>query len=560
MVKWLAKYWLLLAIFLIAFLVRFLNIANFPPALNWDEISHGYSSYSILKSGADEWGQSFPLANFRAYGDYPTTLYLYLVMPFIWLGGLNELTVRLPSVIFGAGLTVAVYLLGQQLFKSRKISLLAASLVILVPWGILTSRQVLQATPAATLFVLGIAFFLKRPTTKLIYQLIGTLLLGLSAYSYHNTRILAPLIFGGLLIYQWPIIKQYRRGLITVVLLAVVLLGPIIPILISSQGSARANWVAILDQGAINQINEQRGTSQLPSPLDRLVHNKVSYFLAISTQNYIGYFSPQFLAIDGGTHYQFSIPGWGLMSPIDAIGFYLGLVYLLIILNPFTHSRIPKKLISRRGALWLMLGLLLAPLPAAITRDPYQVVRGQLMLPFIILTAALGLYWAWSWLRAKVNNLAFVGLGLVLGVYLFFSISYLYQLFIIYPKTYSFAWQYGYKQAINYVVTHQDKYTEVYFSKKYGEPHEYLLFFTSYNPLTYRNDPNLIRYQKSNWFWVDRFDKYHFINDWEFIEKTSATTNSLLITSPNNYPTSARFLERINFLDGQPAFDIVEMP
>jgi len=29
--------------------------------LNWDEVSHGYNAYSILKTGKDEWGKTFPL-------------------------------------------------------------------------------------------------------------------------------------------------------------------------------------------------------------------------------------------------------------------------------------------------------------------------------------------------------------------------------------------------------------------------------------------------------------------------------------------------------------------
>ena len=58
-------------------ILRFGLLTYNPPSLNWDEISHGYNAYSILKTGMDQWGQKLPIFNFRAYGDYPTTLNLY---------------------------------------------------------------------------------------------------------------------------------------------------------------------------------------------------------------------------------------------------------------------------------------------------------------------------------------------------------------------------------------------------------------------------------------------------------------------------------------------------
>src|SRR5471030_1649308 len=102
---------ILVLILSITVFFRFYQLSSNPPSLNWDEISQGYNSYSILKTGQDDWGQYFPITNFRAYGDYPTTVYLYLVMPFIAIMGLTDLAVRLPSVITGALLSVVIYYL-----------------------------------------------------------------------------------------------------------------------------------------------------------------------------------------------------------------------------------------------------------------------------------------------------------------------------------------------------------------------------------------------------------------------------------------------------------------
>src|SRR3972149_6858382 len=104
------NYWIIL-VFALALFLRLFWIVHTPPSLNWDEVSHGYNAYSILKTSSDEWGQTFPITNFRAYGDYPLPLNLYLIIPFIAGLGLNEFAVRLPHVILGSLTVVAVYFL-----------------------------------------------------------------------------------------------------------------------------------------------------------------------------------------------------------------------------------------------------------------------------------------------------------------------------------------------------------------------------------------------------------------------------------------------------------------
>ena len=73
----------LILIIVLGALLRFVNLSSLPPALNWDEISHGYNAYSILKTAHDQWGQFLPITNFRAYGDYPLPLNLFLTILFL---------------------------------------------------------------------------------------------------------------------------------------------------------------------------------------------------------------------------------------------------------------------------------------------------------------------------------------------------------------------------------------------------------------------------------------------------------------------------------------------
>lgn len=553
------KKWSTLALILIiltGFLVRFYRISQVPPALSWDEVSVGYNAYSIFKTGQDEWGQ-LPFANFRSYGDYPTTFYLYTLVPVVGFLGLNELSVRIPSVIFGTLLILAVYLLAQAAFKNRQKALVPALLVALSPWAILPSRQTIQVIPAVFLISVSVWLMLKN-SFKL--KLLGAVVLGLSAYGYHNTRILAPIFFLILLLVNWKDNLAHRLQALTLLVVAGLFFVPLVPVLLSGEGSARASWVGILDQGAINHINQSRGLSPLPGILPKLVNNKLTYLSEVTLTNYLGYFSPTFLMLEGGTHYQFSLPHFGVIYPIELPFFYLGLVgVVVVILHKLKLFRVRLMIGDERILSVLLVLTLLAPIPAAITRDPYQVVRGLSMMPFVYIFVGLGFWLLVDFLRAKARVLG-MGLVVICSVALvIFSTNYLNNLFNRYPIEYSFAWQYGYKQAVEYVLTHQNGYSKIYLTKKYGEPHEFVLFYSQYDPKGYRSDPNLVRYKRSDWYWVDGFNKYVFVNDWEVKEKLTGQKDVLLITSPGNYPSEGQLIKSINFLDGSKAFDLVAL-
>src|SRR3972149_8030343 len=64
-----------------------------PPGFYVDEALHGYSAYSILETGKDEYGKDFPMV-FRMYGSYNEPLYIYLSTLPIKIWGLTAFSVR----------------------------------------------------------------------------------------------------------------------------------------------------------------------------------------------------------------------------------------------------------------------------------------------------------------------------------------------------------------------------------------------------------------------------------------------------------------------------------
>ncbi|HRS23198.1 MAG TPA: phospholipid carrier-dependent glycosyltransferase, partial [Candidatus Woesebacteria bacterium] len=125
-------------ILLLAAFLRLYQLDKFPVSLNWDEISHSYNAYSILKTGKDQWGTKMPIFNFRAYGDYPTTLNMYLTIPWVKFLGLNAWSTRLPSAICGIVIVIFAYLITESLLKNKLISLSVMFLAAISPWTLFT--------------------------------------------------------------------------------------------------------------------------------------------------------------------------------------------------------------------------------------------------------------------------------------------------------------------------------------------------------------------------------------------------------------------------------------
>lgn len=533
---------LLLVVVFAAFL-RFYQLSSMPPSLNWDEVSHGYNAYSILKTGMDQWGVKFPLFNFRAYGDYPTTLNLYLTIPFIMIFGLTEFGIRFPHALLGTLSVVSVFFLVLGVTKKKNLALLSAFLAATGPWYVFTSRFVLQANLSVFLLVTAAALFVYRRKNRYFLALSLVVFL-LTLFAYHSTRIFSPVF----LIFSLFIFRREIKSKIIYIFAALFLILSTY-ILLQPSASARANTLFILDQSAINRIDQERNLTSLPSIVSRFIYNRPVYLVTSLAKNYVGYFSPSFLFLNGGTQYQFSLPGFGLIFPVNIVLFYLGLIILI------------KKSFNDLNYLWLLGWLAIAPIPASLTNESFAVVRAMTMLPIPEILISFGLVWVLERIPKKGRALAVGLFTFVIGISLF---GYLSSYFGSYSKNYSWSWQYGYKEASSYISGHYGEYDKIIVTKKYGEPHEFLLFYLKYNPQKYINDNNKIAFYQSNWWWVDRFDKFYFVNDWQVSEMKLESGSKidcggqkcLLLTSPGNFPDKWRKVGTIDFLDGTPAFEI----
>src|SRR5262245_15885852 len=112
------KIWIPVAILILALALRFFNLTLVHPSLYWDEGSMGSNAYTILNTGSDEYGNSFPLISIRSFDDYKPPMYVYLLIPVFSLFGVNDWSVRLVSAIAGVIAVGLTNILGSKLFGS----------------------------------------------------------------------------------------------------------------------------------------------------------------------------------------------------------------------------------------------------------------------------------------------------------------------------------------------------------------------------------------------------------------------------------------------------------
>src|SRR3972149_7127291 len=132
----------IVAVILLAAALRFFALGANPPSPYWEEAALGYDAYSILKTGKDFHGNSWPLVAFESFGDYKPSLYFYAAVPSIAVFGLNTFAVRFPSAFFGSLTVFLVFLLLKSMLpkKLSAVAPLAALFLAISPWHILVSR------------------------------------------------------------------------------------------------------------------------------------------------------------------------------------------------------------------------------------------------------------------------------------------------------------------------------------------------------------------------------------------------------------------------------------
>lgn len=470
------KYWIILAILLLASILRLWSLSTNPPHLTSDEAALGYNAYSILKTGRDEHGEFFPLI-FKSFGDWKPGLYVYLTIPFVTFLGLTELAVRLPNAVLGITAVWLTYLVIGKLFQEdfkkeiHKVQLLGSFFLAISPWHIHFSRGGWEVGVSLALTLAGIYFFLrslqdKENKKRSLFLIFSVIFFVLTLWTYQGAKLATGIVVLGLLLFFWRNLIRFPRQ----TLFKCILVGFIfsLPIFLSFfQGKVgRLSVFNVFSYPrpdvAVEEILHQDDIDK-KSILFNIYHAENIHFAKGIIERWMNHFSGRFLFFEGdwGSK-RHNIPDGGMFLFLDIFIFILG----FIVLSKFGFSK---------GALLVWFWLLFAPLPAALSRDSIHGVRSFNMVFPLVIVLSLGAYQLLRFLKKPWGKL------MVLVFIAFYLSNYLYyldQYFVHIPQRTSQYWQYGYKQVVQKVEDIKDQYEEVIVEQNYAQPYIFFLFYT----------------------------------------------------------------------------------
>ena len=533
----------LFLILLLAAFLRFYHLSSIPPSLYSDEIDQGYNAYSLMLTGKDEHGSFFPVS-LRSFGDWKPPLQTLFMIPSIYLFGLNEFSVRLPSAVLGLISVYLSYFLINNFsdnYKGRKkIAILTAFIICISPWHILQSRSAMLVMIALFFLELGIIFFVTS-RNKISNFYWSIIFFSLSIYSYYGMRIITPFI-ALLLIYFWKIKLNTRNWLTSFLILSLMML-PLLSGFIKNPNVlfGRAKTVSVFyDQGTNLRLWElvaQDGT-HANSEIVRFFHNKPYLYFKKISQNFFSHFNPKYLIIEGDGAEPFHTPGIGIIYFLDSIFLIFGLIYLY------------KYKFPNRN--FFVLFLIVSIIPAALTfMVPSSNRTFNAIFPLSVFIA-LGFYWYCA--KIKINLLHII-------IVLIYSASFAYfsnVFFLKIPKNYSQIWNYGWRETVQYTSSLKNKPDNIIVVQGEGMPYVYFLFYNKYSPLLFQQKS--VRDYKSDRFGfesVSSFDKYIFTSDYDWqYAKENPMKNSLYIVPESKLKGNEKSVKDINYPNGKIAFKI----
>jgi 4-amino-4-deoxy-L-arabinose transferase-like glycosyltransferase len=319
----------------------FYDIPRNPVGFFVDEASIAYNAHSIAQHGSDEYGSKLPLY-FRAFGEYKSPVYIYLLAAVFRFTGPSVSVARALSAVLGLIAALFIGLLGNRLTGKRFVGFLLFLFATLTPWLFEISRLVfevslLPALLALFLLILNQARKRQRWPLRLIAGLGVTL--GLIVYTYSVGRMLAPLFALGLVFF---LTRQNWRNVVLTWAVFGLMLVPLAVFTLRHPGA----------------LSERFKFVSYVKPEDTRTQIAVRF-----VKNYIGNFSPKSWLVKGDPEPRHHLPGMGSLL--------LGVVVLALV-------GIVIVLIRYRGDPWwrfILYGLLVSPIPASLTLDHFHTLR-----------------------------------------------------------------------------------------------------------------------------------------------------------------------------------------
>lgn len=375
---------------LVACVFYFAGVPDNPPGFFVDESSIAYNAHTIAQHGADEHGIIWPLF-FRAFGEYKSPVYIYLLAAIYKFTGPGIFAARLLSALVGAAAALLLGLSAARSVRARVptltsdkeaarvvqesrradtlrdagISLLvgvAVALGALVnPWLFELSRLVFEVALmplALTLFLLLVQSACERQRWTLADSIKLALALALITYTYSVGRLLAPLFAFGLVLFGGR--GRWWRAVFRTWLIYSLTLIPLIIFHARDPGALGSRFAHV------SFITPATGWTEIVMRFAR---------------NYAGSFNLWSWLVTGDPEPRHHVQTMGSLLAATVVLAAVGLVIA------WRRAR------TEHWWRYVLYGLAVAPLPASLTIDRFHTLRLVALPVFLLILTAPALVW-----------------------------------------------------------------------------------------------------------------------------------------------------------------------
>lgn len=476
---------LVLAVLMAALFVRTWKLADVPAGFYIDEASFGYNAYSILKTGADEFGNRYPLYT-PSFGTGKNPVYLYATVLSTAVFGLNEFSTRLPAALFGVLTVLFSILLCIEITKKKYASIAAGLFLALNPWHIFFSRFAIETT-SLTCFTTAGFFLLLRGLKKPSLLPLASMVLGIGFYTYAPAiPFITIMLVGTFFIFKTNISSITTNT--KVVFVAILIVSTIPHVVHDIRGSEQVSHFKtsfVFNEANDGNSRELLRKSSWPANLFYKASPAVMR-TAVFAKNYISNYSPVYLFKNGDmSTYRAHVRGYGPFLPI---------VTPLLLLGLFAAAISFKK----PGIKFLLLWIFSFPIGAAISTQTFpSATRTFTALPGFQILFAVGLVFAVDTIEKYLKNRSpqvrkpvfCVTASLLLVLYILNFSAFFYLYIKDYPTYSSLEWNNGFRDAIQYAESHSDLYDDLAVTENIPFSYIYVLYYSKFPPEELQRKP-----------------------------------------------------------------------
>ena len=382
-------------------ILHYLALDRVPPGFFIDEAGVSYAAQGIALDGRDEHGAAWPLY-FQAFGEWKNPIVIYAIAGAFRLFGPSVVAARAVPTTFALLTAVLLGLLAWRISRSRWLAWGTFAVAAITPWLFTVGRMAFEVAALPTLLALFLLLWHRAQSDDdWRWAVRGGVALGLAAYAYSTARLFVPLLLVALVVAELSLSRW--RLLVAIAVTVGAMMFPILLFNAEHPGSLLARYQLI----SVFADSHSRWES-----------------IARVWRTYTSAFSPsllfmQALWIQGGEFFL-------ALAPLLAAG----------VVGLWRRRRDPY-------FRFVALGLVLAPVPAALTYDFSHELRNMEAVPFFAVVMVLGVM-ELAPLLTRQRALA-AAMAAVLGLQ---AVSYLSDYFTRTPERMSGWQQEGLQQAV----------------------------------------------------------------------------------------------------------------